>query len=376
MNRIAILTPYMTTGDAVCNDVSGMYEVLKRLDFDARIYAADWTPKEPNRQSHRSKPLPLEPNVWSVSTIDSFLTDASDLLIYHYSMGWDQGLDLLRELKCKRVIKYHNVTPPEFFTGWSATYEGVCRAGREQLEALACTECDVYLSDSEYNMWELISKGADPANSFVVPPFHLIDYLQSLEPNFEVLDKYRNGTTNILMVGRVSPNKGHVGLIDAFGTYHRYFNNKSRLLIVGKEPDELKSYSIFLRETVARLGLQDAVVFTGEVNAAALKSYYLLAKAFLITSQHEGFCVPLVEAMAMKVPIVAYASSAIADTAGEAGLVWEEGNPALLAKSIDVIVNEEPVGAKLGLLGTRRYEQLFANQKIEAQFLSALSGVL
>ena len=80
--------------------------------------------------------------------------------------------------------------------------------------------------------------------------------------------------------------------------------------------------------------------------------------------------------MAMEVPIVAYASSAIADTAGEAGLVWEEGNPGLLAKSLDVIVNEEPVGAKLGLLGTRRYEQLFANQKIEAQFLSALSGIL
>ena len=367
----------MTTGDAVCNDVSGMYQVLKRLNFEARIYAADWTLSEPKRRSvHRLKSLLIEPKVWPASTIKSFLTDASDLLIYHYSMGWDPGLELLRELKCRRVIKYHNVTPPEFFTGWSVNHENVCRAGRQQLEALASAECDVFLSDSEYNMWELISKGADQSKCFVVPPFHLVDHLQSLEPDFEVLDKYRNGTSNILMVGRVFPNKGHVALIEAFATYHRYYNNKSRLLIVGKEHHELKTYSLFLRETVARLGLQDAVVFTGEVNAAALKSYYLLAKAFLLTSQHEGFCVPLVEAMAMKVPIVASASSAIADTAGEAGLVWEEGNPGLLAKSLDVIVNEEPVGAKLGLLGTRRYEQLFANQKIEAQFLSALSGIL
>jgi glycosyltransferase involved in cell wall biosynthesis len=127
---------------------------------------------------------------------------------------------------------------------------------------------------------------------------------------------------------------------------------------------------------VARLGLQDTVVFTGEVKVAALKSYYLLAKAFMLTSRHEGFCVPLVESMAMKVPIVAYASSAVADTAGEAGLIWEEGNPQLLAKSLDVIVNEESVAARLGLLGTRRYEQMFTNPKIEAQFLSALSGII
>lgn len=367
----------MTTGDAVSNDVSGMFEVLRRLNFDVRIYAADWFPKERGgRSSHRLKTSPVEPKVWSLSTIKSFLADTSDLLIYHYSMGWDPGLDLLGELKCKRVIKYHNVTPPEFYKGWSENHENICRAGREQLEALVGADCDVYLSDSDYNMWELISKGADQSKCFVVPPFHLVDHLQSLEPNFEVLDRYRNGTTNILMVGRVCPNKGHVALIEAFATYHRSYNNKSRLLIVGKEQYELKAYSMFLRETVARLGLQDAVIFTGEVNAEALKSYYLLAKAFLLTSHHEGFCVPLVEAMAMKVPIVAYASSAIAGTAGEAGLVWEEGNPGLLAKSLDVIVNEEAVGAKLGLLGTRRYEQLFANQKIEAQFLSVLSGIL
>ena len=367
----------MTTGDAVGNDVSGMFDLLKRLNFDVRIYAADWSLKEPKRRSvHRLKSLPIEPKVWPASTIKSFLTDAADLLVYHYSMGWDPGMQLLKELKCKRVIKYHNVTPPEFFRGWSANHEDVCRNGREQLEALAKAKCDYYLSDSEYNMWELISKGADQSTCFVVPPFHLVDQLQSLEPNFEVLDKYRNGTTNILMVGRVSPNKGHVALIDAFATYHRYYNNKSRLLIVGKEHDDLEAYSRFLREHVARLGLQDTVVFAGEVNVAALKSYYLLAKAFMLTSRHEGFCVPLVESMAMKVPIVAYASSAVADTAGEAGLIWEEGNPQLLAKSLDVIVNEESVGARLGLLGTRRYEQMFTNQKIEAQFLSALSGIL
>lgn len=367
----------MTTGDAVGNDVSGMLDVLKRLSFDVRIYAADWSLKEPKRRSvHRLKSLLIEPKVWPASTIKSFLTDATDLLIYHYSMGWDPGMELLKELRCKRVIKYHNVTPPEFFRGWSTNHEDVCRKGREQLEALAKAECDSYLSDSEYNMWELISKGADQSKCFVVPPFHLVDQLQSLEPNFEVLDKYRNGTTNILMVGRVSPNKGHVALIDAFATYHRYYNNKSRLLVVGKEHEELETYSRFLREHVARLGLQDTVVFTGEVNVAALKSYYLLAKAFMLTSQHEGFCVPLVESMAMKVPIVAYASSAVADTVGEAGLIWEEGNPQLLAKSLDVIVNEESVGARLGLLGTRRYEQMFTNPKIEAQFLSALSGII
>ncbi|MEP6922139.1 MAG: glycosyltransferase family 4 protein [bacterium] len=377
MKRIAILTPSMTTGDAVCNDVAGMYDVLKRRGYEVRIYASDWTLNEPKRwQVHKIKSFLVEPKVWPASRIKSFLVDPTDLLIYHFSMGWEPGIALLNELKCRRVIKYHNVTPPEFFAGWSPNHEAVCITGRAQLAALVRAECDVYLSDSGYNMRELISQGAAEERCRVVPPFHVIDHLQSLEPDFDVLDKYRDGVTNILMVGRVSPNKGHVSLIEAFATYHRDYNNKCRLLIVGKEHIELEAYSKLLRDTVVRFGLEDAVVFAGEVTDTALKSYFLVATVFLLTSEHEGFCVPLVEAMALKLPVVTYGGSAISETVGDAGLVWQERDPYLLAESIDVVVKDEQIGASLGLAGAQRYRQFFDNKKIEAQFLNALSGLL
>jgi glycosyltransferase involved in cell wall biosynthesis len=122
--------------------------------------------------------------------------------------------------------------------------------------------------------------------------------------------------------------------------------------------------------------LERAVVFTGGVTDEALKAYYTVAGAFVITSEHEGFCVPLVEAMAMKLPIMAYASSAIPGTVADAGLVWEKRDPYLLAESLDLIVKDERVSVALGMKGRRRYEEKFTNERIEAEFLTALDGLL
>ncbi len=361
MTRIAILTPTMMRGDAVGNDVLGMYEALRKRGEDVRIYAESWTL--------------TEPKVWSAFEITRFLKDPADLLIYHYSMGWEIGLDLLRAPKFKTAIKYHNVTPAEFFKGISRSHESMCREGRAQLKTLARAGCDLYLSASEYNMRELLAEGADESKSFVVPPFHHIDHLDAIQPDLSVLDAHRDGKTNILMVGRISPNKGHVALIEAFATYYYNYNANSRLVIVGKEEESFNEYSSLLRRIVAGLELEDAVIFTGGVSEAALKAYYMAAHVFMITSEHEGFCVPLVEAMAMKVPIVARASTAIPDTVGRAGLVWKESNPYLLAESIDFLVRDESLGAAFGAMGWQRYAQNFTNEEIEATFLQALSNL-
>src|SRR5262249_31964335 len=144
-----------------------------------------------------------------------------------------------------------------------------------------------------------------------------------------------------LMVGRVAPNKGHLALLDAFAAYQRDYDRMSRLIIVGKEDDRLGIYTRMVRLRVLELGLQDAVFFAGSVSDSALQSYYLTAGAFAILSEHEGFCVPLVEAMAMKLPIVALGSTAIPGTLGKAGLIWEEPVPELFAESFHQIVTDE-----------------------------------
>ena len=122
-----------------------------------------------------------------------------------------------------------------------------------------------------------------------------------------------------------------------------------------------------------KLGLANAVVFTGGVSDEQLKAYYLVADTFVTVSEHEGFCVPLVEAMSMKLPITAYAFTAIPETLGDAGIVWTERDPTLIAESIHLFVTNESVRNALGLRGQRRYQSMFTNEKVERTFLQAMS---
>ena len=362
MTRIAVLTPSLTTGDAVSNDVLGMHDVLKERGYEVRVFAEGWTLDKPR--------------VWPAPQVGNFLKQPTDVLIYHYSRGWDPGLDLLNELKCRKIIKYHNVTPPEFLAGYNSDFAAMCHEGRQQLALIARSGSDLYLSDSAYNMRELVAEGASMSKSVVVPPFHHVDRLHAVEPDADVLKSCSDGKVNICMVGRVAPNKSHPALIEAFAAYHHDYNPKSRLIIIGKEEVRLGKYSTLLRALARRLKLPDDVIFTGEVSDRALRAYYAAAHVFMITSEHEGFCVPLVEAMAMKIPIVAYASTAIPETVGSAGLVWEERNPYLLAESIKSIVGDRSVGRALSAMGRRRYAQHFTNARIETGFLNAIDALL
>ncbi len=362
MGRIAILTPFLTVADAVSNDVVGMFNVLKEHNHDVRVFANEW-----NTDGVGVRPA---------FEATQFAKSRSDILIYHYSMGWNVGRDIVRDATCQTVVKYHNITPPEYFEGISSDYEHVCRAGRLQNEDFARMQCDLYLSDSEYNMWELLLAGADESRNFVVPPFHHIDRLAEVDPDPDVLEAGRGEGVNVLMVGRVAPNKKHESLIEAFATYHHDYNKDSRLFIVGKEPEMLESYSAKLRELADKLNVRHVVTFTGCVTDEQLKAYYLIARVFVMTSEHEGFCVPLVEAMALKVPVIAFASSAVTGTVGQSGLVWEQRNKHLVAESIDQFARNESAAVALGVMGWRRYHELYTNEKIESSFLESLSRLM
>ena len=361
MTKIAILTPCIAEGDAVSNDVIGMHQLLIKNGYNAQVFAEGW-----NSDKHKIK---------HTKEIKKFLQNKSDLLIYHYSVGWEFALNLLREINCKKIVRYHNVTPEKFYENINAEYTVVCRDGREQLEYIADVQDILYLSASEYNACELYALNIPKENILVLPPLHHIEELQYIDADLSILDRYVDGTINILMVGRFAPNKGHATLIDAFNIYHNTYNVDSRLFIVGKEDERLKSYSTLIYKKVNDLGLQDSVVFTGGVSTEALKAYYLVSNVFLMTSEHEGFCVPLVEAMAMKLPIVAYGSTAIPYTVGKAGLVWDQPDPYLLAGSIDCIARDEVISANLGELGWRRYNEAFTNEQIETNFLEIIKTI-
>jgi glycosyltransferase involved in cell wall biosynthesis len=359
MRRIAILSPSLTTADAVSNDVMGEFDVLTSAGNEVRLFC------ETHSLNH--------PQLFDVSQVGKFLKSANDLLIYHHSRGWSPGLELIRQLRCRRIIRYHNITPAEFFERFSRTDQELCVLGRKELIQLAAAGCDLFLSASAFSMRELIAVGADVSKSFVVPPFHHIDRLAKITADYETLQKYSGNTTNILSVGRVVPHKGFHQLIAVFARYYYDYDRDSRLLIVGKGGEGLSDYSKLLHRAVHKLGLGKAVVFMGGVSDEVLKACYLVADAFAMASEHEGFCVPLVEAMSMKLPIAAYASTAIPETLGDAGIAWADRDPMLMAESIDLFVRDAAVRNALAVRGRRRYEAMFTNEKIERTFVEAMA---
>ena len=250
-----------------------------------------------------------------------------------------------------------------------------CRQGREQVAALVQAKCDLYLSDSTYNQGELLALGVPPERCAVVPPFHLVERLESATPDPAVMDACADGKTNLLFVGRLAPNKGHAALIDAFAVYHHHYDRRSRLLLVGKEDDRLQGYAASLRERVRHNGVEGSVTFTAAPTDAVLKAYYASADVFVIASEHEGFCVPLVEAMALGVVVAGYGGTAISETLGSAGVLWDDRSAWLLAESVACLKREPSVYAEVQERGRDRYREHFTNERIEERFLTALRGI-
>jgi len=131
MSRVAILTPSLAPADAVGNDVLQMSNVLTRKGHEVRVFC----------ESHSL----TDAVVFDIARLNKFLKSPNDVLIYHHSRGWDPGLELIRSLRCRRIIRYHNVTPPQFFDGYSRTDKELCERGRQELTQFAALRCDLYL---------------------------------------------------------------------------------------------------------------------------------------------------------------------------------------------------------------------------------------
>jgi glycosyltransferase involved in cell wall biosynthesis len=359
MPRIALVSPAILPTDAIGRDVLHMERILRARGHEVGLFSTTW-----------GKPQPRDER--GVHVRDFLKGDSSAVLLLHHAIGWPHALPLIAAAKGRRIIKYHNITPAAFYDSLDDDYAALCRQGREQLHALVASNCDLYLADSAFNLEEMRAMGADPCRSAVVSPFNGLENLLNIESDAEVLRDYGDGQTNILFVGRRAPNKGHRILLDAFAAYHHHYNANSRLVLIGKGEPKQEKYTQSLRHQVWRLGLQGYVVFVDSVTDAELKAYYECAAAFLMASEHEGFCVPLVEAMALRVPIVAYGTTAVPHTVGKAGLIWDNTDPLLLAQALDTVSREGGPRRHLTECGWQRYREHFANERIERDFVAAL----
>jgi glycosyltransferase involved in cell wall biosynthesis len=351
--NVVILTPALTEGDAVSNDVFGMARTL-RADGHRVALSVRWASPE----------IPVVP----LAQVSSLLSHPNDVLIYHLSVGCEEGVRLVEELPCRKIVKYHNVTPPRFFKELSSDTARVCAEGIAQLGRVLRPDIPVWV-DSDFNGRELVE--AHPGQDYqVLPPFNQAPRLLEIEPDLTAVGNYDDWFTNVLVVGRLAPNKNPNLAVDAFAAYCEKHDRHARLVFAG--PLLQNAFFESVQERIRERGLTDRVVLTGKVSPAQLKAFYLTAQVLLTTSSHEGFCVPLVEAMALRVPIVAVRNGAIPDTGGDVAVYADDDAEqladALAAVRADLRKLEERLDR-----GWRRYEGHFADEAIAGQF-RALAG--
>jgi glycosyltransferase involved in cell wall biosynthesis len=256
-----------------------------------------------------------------------------NVLLYHYSIG-SPVTRFVAGLRARRVVDYHNITPPEFFEGVNRRAAAECRRGLRELPPLA-GETALGLGDSEFNRRDLEGMGFAPTG--VLPifiPFE--DY--DREPDRRVMKAFGDGRPNVLHVGRFAPNKKIEDLVRAFA-FLKKTRPDARLVLAGTDVN-LENYSGAVRELVERLGVRD-VVFVGHVTFPELLAYYRTAAVYLTMSEHEGFCVPLVEAMIAGVPVVAYASTAVPGTLGGGGILFDRKDYPEVAAIIEEVIGND-----------------------------------
>ena len=346
--RIDQVVPSFSIGDAIGNDALALREILRRRGVVSEIFV---------RRAHAD--LERESRPWTeYASVDA----PGNACLFHFSIGTPIAEDFPR-LRARRVLVYHNITPPEYAHGVNPVMEHECRLGREQLRRIAAS-AELGIADSEYNRRELEAAGC--VQTAVIPI--IVDFADHdrQEPAGEVLTRWRDGRTNILHVGRSAPNKRLEDIVRAFHSYRRV-DPHSRLLLVGGTTG-LENYAAAVRRLALRLGNTDVHVI-GQVSFRQLCTYYRLADLYLAQSRHEGFCVPLLEAMHFGVPIVARPAGAVPDTLGGAGLLTGDGDFAEVAELMRLAMTDRVLRARLVAAGRARLRD-FAPQKIEQQLWS------
>jgi L-malate glycosyltransferase len=291
-----------------------------------------------------------------------------DLTIFHFALV-SPMTGAFAKLKSGRVLQYHNVTPAHFFAGYDANIFRLAMLGREDLKSLV-GHTDVALGDSEYNRQELEDLGFTNTGVF---PIAVDTGRITNAPRRPALEEVLNeeGWTNFLFVGRIVPNKkieDHIRLAEQF---KRYVDVYYRFIFVGKY-DAVPRYFSSVRALIAEYQmLPERFWFTGPVPDAELATYYRNAHAYVSLSEHEGFCVPLVEAMAMDVPVLAYAAAAVPETLGGAGVSFAPKDLEVAAELLGALIYDEPMREAV-IAGQRRRLEAFRRDRLEAMIGTGL----
>lgn len=351
------LTPALSTGDAVSNDAIALEAVLRDMGYrDSMIYSPvirGGIPDSIARDSSRNMPK----------------LSQDDICLYHLAIGGPVN-QMFKELPCRKVVIFHNITPAKFFEKYDKNSADLCRQGlREAADLASVTERVIAIS--QFDAQDLRRLGYTCPIDVVPILIPFDDYRQ--KPTESIVSEKGKKTT-FLFTGRVAPNKKQEDLILSFYYYKKYYNQNSRLVLAGSF-DEASLYGQQLLAYRKSLGLSpEDVYFTGHIRFADILAWYRTADAFLCLSEHEGFCVPLVEAMYFRLPIIAYDSTAVGETMGSGGLLLKDKDPVLVAGVMDRVIRDQKLKETLIDKGQERLKD-FDRKKITEQFTGIIDGL-
>lgn len=306
-------------GDAIGNQVLGLQQVFRDAGFESEIYAETADARLEDRiLTYRDLPADVAP---------------ADLLVHHFSLG-SRASRTAYAVPSRMLLVYHNITPPQYFLGEHPWLVRQCYHGRRELLAYR-SRVDLAAGVSEFNRAELDAAGFSPTAILpVVPGFSHLDG----PPDPGVLDAYDDGTVNVLFVGRLIPSKRPDNLIRYFHAFQREVGAPARLLIAGSH-DQFAGYRDELLAFAAALGVND-VHLLGQVTNEELTALYDVADLFLCASEHEGFCVPLIEAFYKRVPVVAFAAAAVPATLDGGGILFGTRDPIEVAALMASVITQ------------------------------------
>lgn len=352
MKRLIQILDSFSYGDAIGNHTIAIYARIKSKGFECKIYAD----------------LIDQRLISYAEKFENYQEEPGDIILYHLSTGSRLNRKVA-DFHSKLIINYHNITPSIFFKPYNSVLADISASGYEDARFLA-DRADMVIADSDYNASELRKMGYS-CPIYTVPIIMNFDDYRTA-PDKTILNQFvrSNGITNIVFVGRIAPNKKQEDVILDFYYYTKYFNPDSRLILVGNY-NNLESYFLKLRKYVRQLGLNN-VIFTGHIKFSEILAYYKTADLLLCESEHEGFCVPLVEAMYFCVPIVAYASSAVGETLGNAGVLLNEKDPIKTAAIMDVLLSDQQLLSDYRLKEEKRLKY-FESDKHISRICSLLS---
>lgn len=325
-------------GDAISNEALQLRRALQKQGIGSEIFVV-----------HAHEKLKAQTRPYQ--TLGELPRDEKTVFILHYSIASPLN-EIFNDLQdCLRVLIYHNITPETWFLAYNARVVGDLRSARAGL-AKAVNSADLVLADSAYNLSELSTD--KPSAVF---PLVLDEDKWNIAANAGIAGLLSSGgRANFLHVGRTAPNKCLEDILKIFYFFHHKIDKQSRLWLVGSDIDT-EIYSFELRRLALELHIEEAVTFAGSVADCELRSFYENSDIYLCMSEHEGFCVPLLEAMHFGVPILAYAQPAVKETLSGAGIIFGEKRHAEIAEAAQLVLADNSLREKCVRAGRERLQE-------------------